>query len=802
MYVGNYPIAPSMAADDYLVAVVAGNLRRVTKPSASLPPIGISDVTGLQAALDAKQNQIEHVVYASNLSSLDAVGITPAGRAAAINAVLAIGNLEFVFDIPLTIDDGLVAYSNTILRWLGDDTLTQKSNGSGWPMIRNAHPTVTGTTPVDHDIYVLNLNADNNSRNLGLGSNILGFPFCNALGYVEPVIAFSGVERCGVTGYLYDACAYGVRLANVRNGWVQNFRQDRYTPRTGGGDAFVQLQGGCTGCRLFNLSGSVLDNAFAFNANDGNDLPPSGPLPITFRPGWVAFGPITDSHVDGLYPDHCGSFMRLLSADAAAAITNCTFRNFNGEVLNESALFDTFGIPGDGSRGWYDGILFENWHVKYTGAINPVTGTVNERPALNIQRANCGTITARNISVDPGYTGTLVRTTAGTSARRLVLRGLEAPSVPMVATAIDPVLLEGTITEIDVELGQVQAQTPTIRAAVTVTNPFAGSIGTRYVRVRGDDVRGYERLAQFNYNGILIPPPDRVQVAGICQRTPEGIAVSSDTVMARVTVTGCDSDFLTDLPAGSGIVTDSAFGVQAANGLPTGVVETFTHFLGRAFTDTAGTTAIAADATACRRTNGRFTTAHLDSASVPTSPVWHAGAQPYLSFDATASQIVSGTVTGLPLGASARTIEFWMYVAAYPSPDSYFLYYGPLVATELVGLGMTSTGALTFTQFGAGVTAPSPFLLGIWRHVILTYNPAASSNKWTWYRDGVPAGQGDATTNTTAGDGKLHLGGIPGSGYMTFRIARLRIDSVAVTTTAQATQRFLIAVGQGLQSIS
>lgn len=765
-------------------------------------PVTIPDVVGLQAALNAKQNQIEHIIYASDLSSLDAVGITPEGRAAAINAAIVGGGLEFVFDIPLTINDGLVVYSNTILRGLGDCKLTQKANGSGWPMIRNAHPIPSGAF-TDHDIFCINLNLDHNARNAGLGTNILGFAFCNALGYVEPAIALSGADHVLVMdGYCYDMCAYGVRLANVSNAVVQNWRCVRNPLGLGGGDAAGQVQGHSKNVYVINNSGTVLDNTWAVNANDGNDLPPSGPLPITFRPGWVEGGPIDNIQFEGLYPEECGSFLRLLSARTSCPITNVTVTNAEGPCYNSAVLSDTFGISPDidGFSGWYDQIHFRNLHARGGALVNPSTGTVTGQPIIDIQRCRMGTMTFEDgPRADANRPARLISFTQGSTLYRFSAHGLVHLGVPITIT--DPVRNDGFITEFDVEIDNIEAQTATTRSAVAISCPTSGATGMRRVRVQANKVRGFERVAGFYFNGILVPPPTHVLVSGT-NYTPYGIMASSDTIMNRVTVAPCDADFAADLPAGSGLKTDGTAWVASATGLPSGTVEVFNHFLGRATTDNAGGTPITTDGQACGRTKSRFTNRGLHTAADnATRPTWKAGVQPYLIFDPTNNQLLSDAVNTLPLGSASRTFKFWLKVLSYPSGPGWFMSYGSLVATEFVGLSVdsgVSGGGLSFTQFGGGTAGGGQLLLNVWYHIMLTRDDAIPW--WRWYNNGQPVASSNPATNTTAGDGNLYLGALASGSGLHCAIAQFEITSTAMTD-ALAPHEYLAAIDQGLADI-
>ena len=108
------------------------------------------------------------------------------------------------------------------------------------------------------------------------------------------------------------------------------------------------------------------------------------------------------------------------------------------------------------------------------------------------------------------------------------------------------------------------------------------------------------------------------------------------------------------------------------------------------------------------------------------------------------------TSTGLPQGASNRTIEFWGWLDKDYSTWQNIFSYGSPVAGQCFGMNTSSsnTGTFRFTGYGSGdwnTGVGVSRYLNQWHHYVWTYNGTTLN----FYIDGVSQGTQNKTLNTT-----------------------------------------------------
>lgn len=240
--------------------------------------------------------------------------------------------------------DGLRVYSNTTIESLRNARWKKKGYGGstpglGQPMFENAHIVPGGTTPTDQNIHFKGGYWDFNRRGYSSGGTVAYWTgkgdanialFANNLDYVVPGIGFYGVTNGSAKDMnMYDLTCYGVHCGNVNNMWVENITKTLAPGDTIPGDNAVQMEGYCTNVFINGVIGQSNDDLVALNANDGNDIYPSGSL-VTFQPGIVS-GPCSDIIIRNLeHTGGAGTILRMLNA-------NTTIKNITIECCRVAA---------------------------------------------------------------------------------------------------------------------------------------------------------------------------------------------------------------------------------------------------------------------------------------------------------------------------------------------------------------------------------------------------------------------------------------------------------------------------------
>ena len=158
------------------------------------------------------------------------------------------------------------------------------------------------------------------------------------------------------------------------------------------------------------------------------------------------------------------------------------------------------------------------------------------------------------------------------------------------------------------------------------------------------------------------------------------------------------------------------------------------------------------------------------------------------TFDGTNDYIRTATTTGLPAGASARSVELWFKTSA--TTQQALFAYGSFVNDEEFGLWINAGGTV-FTGWGWGgpydstFTAPASVEDGKWHQVIETY----SGTVLTVYLDGASLGSSTIARNTVVDTYDLQIGeivdpGDPNSGFdFNGSIDEFSLYSVALSQT-------------------
>jgi hypothetical protein len=485
------------------------------------------------------------VVYASHVPGvvLDGDPSTGAGtdNYAALQAVLDNGFVHLIIDGTAGVRTALKLWSNTTVEglWDTDHLFKLGQPNDGGPVLVNKHPVLGPTTPTDRNITLRNLNIDGNRRRYGSGNTgtVPAFSdpqyraIVNDSGYVVPSIGFFGVDGLTVENlHVYDSPAYGIQLANTHNARFVNYGKTRVAGDPYNGDDVFHLQGHCSNIQLVNLYGETLDDFIALNANDGNDIPGN---PVTFPPGTVVAGPINNVSISQVRADACLDVVRFLSASAAAPITNVTISDIRATCAGATDsyggfYFDTFGVPGDGSYGFVDGVVVRN---------ATITGTLGA--AVNLQRCNVGSVVFEGLRSD-ATTGPAINVSAFARGGRLTVGGVVSGRVPAAVVA------SGSSVGLDLSNVSIDASTYSTGAAVTV----AGD-GSR-VAVRGGLVAGVAHVVSLTGTTVR-----EVLVGGITHLGGKGgAAILYDTALESLATFGMGVDHLLSGPAGARIKSD------------------------------------------------------------------------------------------------------------------------------------------------------------------------------------------------------------------------------------------------------
>ena len=335
---------------------------------------------------------VGNVVYASKAGAQRSPGFSPGPDAtAALQAILdraAPDGVELVIDGVFSIR-GLSIKSSTTIRGLGWNTGFFVLPGSGnsapyYPLTNANHrssyrgptsmPDFTFSNVVDQAIAIRDLRIDANRR--GGASGHGSYPVLNASGRLISSITLYGVRNCFVDNvYVYDPCTYGVSPANACNCTFTNIRVT--CPSALNYNNALQMEGPCSDIYISNLTGFTGDDFLALNAADGNISPtetiwpPSGPQAFgSFSECY--YGPITRVVANGIFPDACGSAVRLLSGKdhrpgavgPVALIDQIDISNVVGSTSWHAFLANTFGDVGAGLHGK---IILRNWQVDMIG---------------------------------------------------------------------------------------------------------------------------------------------------------------------------------------------------------------------------------------------------------------------------------------------------------------------------------------------------------------------------------------------------------------------------------------------------
>jgi hypothetical protein len=367
------------------------------------------------------------------LSSAGVVADGSTDNSTRLQAILDLaqaGPLLVVHDMPGTVlADGLLVWSDTTIETLAGGVWKKKGYGGttafrAGAMFRNRHVVAGGTAPTDSNIHFRGGYFDGNRRGFSTGGTTAYWTargvqagqdysyiayLANDNDEVVPMIGFYGVSGCSARDLdFYDIATYGLHYGNVDYAFAENITKTLRPNDAVFGDNLIQLEGYCSGFRIAGVRGQSNDDLVAFNANDGQDIYPSG-SPITFIPGIVS-GPIRDVHISDLaHTGGAGTLLRLLNANTA--ISNIIIEDFRVEPTSSSVqaciYFDSFGISGTST---YDDIL-----------IRGVRGVV---PNTGLVRLQNGNATIRNLVIDGvsgrGGNNALVKMTAGAVSQLLL----------------------------------------------------------------------------------------------------------------------------------------------------------------------------------------------------------------------------------------------------------------------------------------------------------------------------------------------------------------------------------------------
>jgi hypothetical protein len=509
------------------------------------------------SAVSAKFSTPTKTVYASDVAvgDADASANTGTDNTAALNAALAGGNVVLVLDGLFGVLGTLAVESNSkLLRLRPTDGVLKlvRSGINGGPCVTNKNHVTGPTTPTDHDIEI-DCCVDGNRRNYGSGSTADGSRrtlggsspsvadpanafyyrrIANDDGYVVPGILMVGVNNLKLRATVYDPPAYGSMISNCQYVDYTGYSKWSAPGDTITGNDIVHINGYCSDIWGDRITGTSDDDAFALNADDGDEL--VGPL-ITFAPGTNAYGPI--ARVKFTNPSAtCGTGMRLLSARAAASITDVTLENYAFTIKSNrytGVLADTFNDTGDGTQGWLDNINLINGRI----VLDPAAA--GEYAAIHLYRCRFGTFAVNGLTADCDYG--VVRALAEAIGDRLVLNRVE----PRRGTVAPFQIITPNIATVEIDGARWTAPQPAgnVDYPVHTLVDVRGAVGE--VNVTRAKVSGGYSLVQCR--GAA---PASVNVSASKLLTG-GPAVVSDTALPRLSTSGIDADHVSALPTGS-----------------------------------------------------------------------------------------------------------------------------------------------------------------------------------------------------------------------------------------------------------
>lgn len=117
-----------------------------------------------------------------------------------------------------------------------------------------------------------------------------------------------------------------------------------------------------------------------------------------------------------------------------------------------------------------------------------------------------------------------------------------------------------------------------------------------------------------------------------------------------------------------------------------------------------------------------------------------------LTFDGSSDYISMSSATGLPTGATERTISAWVKPSS-SLQDGVVMSWGSNSANQLSGLRMLSSGKVRCNSHTNDLDSNDSITAGSWHHIACVYD----GTKWTAYINGKPSGTLSVTLNTTNG---------------------------------------------------
>lgn len=136
------------------------------------------------------------------------------------------------------------------------------------------------------------------------------------------------------------------------------------------------------------------------------------------------------------------------------------------------------------------------------------------------------------------------------------------------------------------------------------------------------------------------------------------------------------------------------------------------------------------------------------------------------SFNGSSSKVdISGT-TGLPTGAGARSMAFWVYMTSAPAGTYYIIGWGGS-GTDLDFRFFIQATIVGIDQYNHSGTISNTFATDTWIHVIVTY--PGSGSTYTIYKNGSSIGtlNTTATPNTSAANFSIGYRASNTDGYLT-----------------------------------
>jgi hypothetical protein len=419
-----------------------------------------------------------------------------------------------------TVFDQIVIGSESVVDGLGLGKIMKRKPrpNSGGPLFVNAHVVAYPTAPIDGRVTIRNLFIDANRRAGGTGNSTTLVTHVNDDSQIVPVIACYGVVRPVIENvHVYDPTSFGVQLSNCTQPFVSNLGAVKAAGDAVQGNAVLQCEGGVFGLRAYGLYGQVNDDPFALNADDGNQLP-------GYADTRYAGGPIRDAVLMGATFTGGTTICRFLSATAAHDITNVTIDGATNVCTYNGFHFDTFGITGDGSGGWYDDVKIVNCRV---------TGNVDS--AVYFGAAKFGVVTVQNLTAY--CTGKLLTVTATASGTRLNVLN------PRCYNSTDPAIDVRGAVDLSVVSPHRPAASFVDAGLIDVSAATPGPVAV----VGG----GIDCIANVVRASVAVP---NVLVSGVRQRRSKGgPAVQASVALGRVRVGGLDGQ------AGYGVTAGADF---------------------------------------------------------------------------------------------------------------------------------------------------------------------------------------------------------------------------------------------------